>query len=905
MPRITVDGQQYEVNEGENLLQACLSHGLDLPYFCWHPAMGSVGACRQCAVISYQDENDKRGRLTMACMTPVADGARIDIKATQAEEFRSSVIEWLMENHPHDCPVCEEGGECHLQDMTVMTGHTHRQYRGAKRTFDNQYLGPFINHEMNRCITCYRCVRFYKDYAGGTDLGAFGSRARMYFGRAEPGVLDSEFSGNLVEVCPTGVFTDKPFSQMYSRKWDLRSAPSICTGCSLGCNTFASERYGLLKRIHNRYHADVNRYFICDRGRFGMTYTNSDARIRHTGVRTQPGVFQQLTTNDATTQAAAMLDSGRTIGIGSPRASLEANYALKKLVGAENYCSGLSDNEEQLMQVVGELAASDTPTLAEIENADAVLILGEDVLNTAPRLALALRQATRNLSHDMADVAGIPQWQDAGVRGHAQQAQNPAFIASLLPTRLDDIATKTIHSTPQQLARYGFEIAHLINAELDHIDGLSEAELDFIRAAATALGGAQRPLIVSGVSLQQKGLLEAAGNIVQALVGGGVQARMVVAGSECNSFGVNQLAPALPMQAALQTLIEQQATTLVVLENDLFRRCDADTVNKALAAANVIVIDSLDNPTASLANLVFPAATAVEATGTLVNYEGRAQRHYQVFEPADEVQPAWRWLVDIAQVSGQDQLGWSHVDDVLNELEGQPGFAGLRQVAPAAQYRNWVGQKVARATHRYSGRTAMFANKTMHEPKTTVDDETPFSYSMEGQITHQPSAITPYVWSPGWNSNQSLFKFQQQVGGSLNGGEAGVHLPAAKNYVARTYAAPDPSHRDTDGKFALVVAPALFGSEELSASAQAVQQRMPVAFIVLHPDDAETIGVNQGDGVNCSGCSLEVRTDSAMGRGVAGVPIGLPGAPQWLPDNAVSLSRDEQFVRRPTIIARG
>ena len=226
MPTIDVDGDKYVVREGTNVLHACLSHGLDLPYFCWHPALGSVGACRQCALIHYQDDNDVRGRLAMACMTPVVEGGRFSIQAPEAKAFRAAVIEWLMVNHPHDCPVCEEGGECHLQDMTVMTGHTFRRFRGRKRTFHNQQLGPFLNHEMNRCITCYRCVRFYRDYAGGTDLQAFGSRGRMYFGRLADGILENEFSGNLVEVCPTGVFTDTPFSTSYIRKWDLQSAPS-------------------------------------------------------------------------------------------------------------------------------------------------------------------------------------------------------------------------------------------------------------------------------------------------------------------------------------------------------------------------------------------------------------------------------------------------------------------------------------------------------------------------------------------------------------------------------------------------------------------------------------------------------------------------------------------------------
>lgn len=249
MATIHVDGKEYEVNGAENLLQACLSLGLDIPYFCWHPALGSVGACRQCAVKQYQNAEDTRGRLVMSCMTPAQDGTFISIDDAEAKTFRESVVEWLMTNHPHDCPVCEEGGNCHLQDMTVMTGHSFRRYRFTKRTHNNQELGPFISHEMNRCIACYRCVRYYKDYADGTDFGVYGAHDNVYFGRPESGTLESEFSGNLVEVCPTGVFTDKTHSERYNRKWDMQFAPSVCQQCSVGCNTSPGERYGEIRRI--------------------------------------------------------------------------------------------------------------------------------------------------------------------------------------------------------------------------------------------------------------------------------------------------------------------------------------------------------------------------------------------------------------------------------------------------------------------------------------------------------------------------------------------------------------------------------------------------------------------------------------------------------------------------------
>lgn len=205
---ILIDNEPGQANHKQNLLHACLSLGYDLPYFCWHPALGSVGACRQCAVKQFRDEHDTIGKLVMACMTPVAENTRISIVDPEAVAFRAAVIQGLMQNHPHDCPVCDEGGECHLQDMTVMAGHRLRGYSFGKRTFRNQYLGPLVNHEMNRCIQCQRCVRFYREYAGGHDLNAFHLRDTIYYGRHEDGVLESEFSGNLVEICPTGVFTD-------------------------------------------------------------------------------------------------------------------------------------------------------------------------------------------------------------------------------------------------------------------------------------------------------------------------------------------------------------------------------------------------------------------------------------------------------------------------------------------------------------------------------------------------------------------------------------------------------------------------------------------------------------------------------------------------------------------------
>ena len=459
MANIKIDGQDVTANPQDNLLQVCLSHGFDLPYFCWHPALGSVGACRQCAVKQFANPDDKTGKIVMACMTPATDATRISISDAEAKAFRASVIEWMMTNHPHDCPVCEEGGECHLQDMTVMTGHAYRRYRYTKRTHRNQYLGPFIKHEMNRCIACYRCVRFYRDYAGGHDLDVYAAHNDVYFGREADGALESEFSGNLVEVCPTGVFTDKTLSSAYNRKWDMRSLPSVCVHCGVGCNTNVSERAGQVRRILNRFNGAVNGYFLCDRGRFGYGFANASNRPRAAHIRARGGAATQVTKNEVLDKLGKLLKTGKIIGIGSPRASLEANFALRTLVGAEAFYPGISAQEaECLATIVDVLRVVKTPTLHEVEAADAILVLGEDIANTAPRVALALQQAVRTRSMEIADRLKIPHWQDAAVREAAQDVRSPLFIATPAKTRLDDIATELYRAAPDDIARFGHAI---------------------------------------------------------------------------------------------------------------------------------------------------------------------------------------------------------------------------------------------------------------------------------------------------------------------------------------------------------------------------------------------------------------------------------------------------------------
>ena len=836
MATIHVDGKEYEVNGADNLLEACLSLGLDIPYFCWHPALGSVGACRQCAVKQYQNAEDTRGRLVMSCMTPASDGTFISIDDEEAKQFRESVVEWLMTNHPHDCPVCEEGGNCHLQDMTVMTGHSFRRYRFTKRTHRNQDLGPFISHEMNRCIACYRCVRYYKDYADGTDLGVYGAHDNVYFGRPEDGTLESEFSGNLVEICPTGVFTDKTHSERYNRKWDMQFAPSICQQCSIGCNISPGERYGELRRIENRYNGTVNHYFLCDRGRFGYGYVNLKDRPRQP-VQRRGDDFITLNAEQAMQGAADILrQSKKVIGIGSPRASVESNFALRELVGEENFYTGIAHGEQERLQLALKVLREGgiyTPALREIESYDAVLVLGEDVTQTGARVALAVRQAVKGKAREMAAAQKVADWQIAAILNIGQRAKHPLFVTNVDDTRLDDIAAWTYRAPVEDQARLGFAIAHALDNSAPAVDGIEPELQSKIDVIVQALAGAKKPLIISGTNAGSIEVIQAAANVAKALKGRGADVGITMIARSVNSMGLGIMGGG-SLEEALTELETGRADAVVVLENDLHRHASATRVNAALAKAPlVMVVDHQRTAIMENAHLVLSAASFAESDGTVINNEGRAQRFFQVYDPAyydskTVMLESWRWL------------------------------------------------------HSLHGRTAMRANISVHEPRQPQDIDTMFTFSMEGN--NQPTAHrsqVPFAWAPGWNSPQAWNKFQDEVGGKLRFGDPGVRLFETSENGLDYFTSVPARFQPQDGKWRIAPYYHLFGSDELSQRAPVFQSRMPQPYIKLNPADAAKLGVNAGTHVSFSydgnTVTLPVEIAEGLTAGQVGLPMGMSG----------------------------
>ncbi|MDR5617822.1 NADH-quinone oxidoreductase subunit NuoG [Arsenophonus sp.] len=889
MVKIYLNGKQYNVNENNNLLHGCLSLGFDIPYFCWHPALGSVGACRQCAVKQYHDANDTQGRLVMSCMTAVSNGMYISIDDDEAKQFRKNVIEWLMTNHPHDCPVCEEGGNCHLQDMTVMAGHTIRKYRFAKKTYQNQYLGPFINHEMNRCITCYRCIRYYKDYADGTDLGVYGTKNNVYFGRVEDGILESEFSGNLVEICPTGVFTDKTSSKIYNRKWDLQFAPGICQQCSIGCNTILGERHGKICKIENRYNGMVNHYFLCDRGRFGYGYVNRQDRPLQPQVYKQ-GIMCTISVVEAIKAGSKILHQAKkTIGIGSPRASIESNYALRSLVGAENFYSGISIAEQrrlELMVTILQNGGVYTPTLCEIENYDAILVLGEDLTQTGARVALALRQAVKKKAKDMAKAHKVLDWQIAAVLNIGQNSKYPLFITNIDNTCLDDVAALSYFAPVDDQARFGFSVAHVLDKNAPATDNLPADIEEKVHLVSQALLQAQKPLIISGSNSGSDSLIQAAANIAFSLKNNGVKPGITYIASEANSFGL-ALMHAKPLDMAMQLMISGEIDVAVVMENDLYRHSDVDTVTKGLSKINrLIVADHQRTSIMQHADLILPAASFAESSGTLINNEGRAQRYFQVFDPKYykpdiNINSSWRWFHLLQTELGTCQINWVQLDNVIHAcIKDMPQFSPIVDAAPNATFRI-SGQKLSRSPHRYSSRTAILADREISEPGQPCDINTPFAFSMEGN--NSPMAIRqhiPFAWSPGWNSPQAWNKFQDKVGGHLRFGDPGIRLFNSNNSFLDYFTDIPPKWKRQDNQW--IVAPYyhLFGSDETSQRATVIQQRMPEVYIMLNMQDAKILSVKVGDILKFSygeqNYQLPVRFSNYLAQGQIGLPLGMP-----------------------------
>lgn len=640
--KITIDGVVREVDAGKNVLQAILDDGQIIPHFCYHEALGPAGACRLCACM-IAPAADKPARLEMSCMVRAAEGMVITVNDDYAFKFRKQVIEDLMLNHPHDCPVCDEGGECMLQDMTVLSQHQHRRNRFGKRTWVNQDLGPFIHHEMNRCITCYRCVRYYRDYALGEDFGVFGSRDRVYFGRVDEGTLESEFSGNLVDVCPTGVFTDKQFRQHYTRPWDLLTSRSVCANCSVGCNVLPGYRHNTLRRIKPASNEAVNKFFMCDRGRYGGEFVNEDVRLLEPRVDGQAVDLDSAIESVANRlkQIAGTHGPAAIAGIGSDRASLEANAALHLLLkglGSNRVAYFATGAERATVRRAASITASGevaVPTLTEIEQSDCILIFGGDVTGEAPMIDLAVRQSVK--------------------------MGNPLFICSPRGGELDKFAKASWRCLPGEEAT----IASFIGSVPA---GTEPTDDNFVQTAAHALQNAKRPLILCSTLHSDQNLVEAVFSLTKtATAYGNRTCRLAYFYPAVNSVGAGLIRTDENPDSLWADIEGGRIKALIVTERDLALLPHLEFEKLTSRLEFLVTIDSLNSRTAIASHAALPCVSHYQGFGTLVNYEGRAQAFdgMQFSSPvnlaASEILTS---LIQKAQV--EEQIGGTDFQDIYD-----------------------------------------------------------------------------------------------------------------------------------------------------------------------------------------------------------------------------------------------
>jgi NADH-quinone oxidoreductase subunit G len=676
MPQLIIDNRSIEVPPGTKVIEAAERLGIMIPRFCYHAALGSVGACRLCAV-KFLDGPVKG--LQMSCMVDALDGMVVSTSDAEAVDFRRSVIEWLMLHHPHDCPVCDEGGHCLLQDYTESSGHAIRRYRGFKRTHRDQYLGPLLQHEMNRCIQCYRCSRYYQEFAGYRDLGVMQIGNKVYFGRHREGVLQSPFAGNLADICPTGVFTDKP-SRYKGRRWDYERTPSVCINCSLGCNTMVSARYREVVRQEARFNAGVNGYFICDRGRYGFAYASAAER---------PRIFRL--DGRAADRAAALQNAAqrlRTVSerhgrgavacIGSLRSSLETQGALVRLCRAKQWPAPVffedNDHLAAVQTAVAFRHADLHVSMRAVEHTDAALLVGCDPINEAPMLAMALRQAQR--------------------RGAAVIAVDPRGIELPLAFRHIPMA---IDRTAQWLAELIRRIEDPNQAGQD--DGADLAQ------TANVLARSLRPVVVCGTDALDSAAVALAGRLARAL-----HTSERRAGLFSILPGPNALSAALFSQSgrSITQVIEQieqgHVKALLVVETDPFWRfSNRQRLAEALKRLELLVVmDHLDGPHGREADVILPSTTHFESGGTYINQEGRVQRAHPAFAggipigftgggdhpprfygvglPGADPMPAWHMLSTLAEGHGLPAPG-----SILPWLAAEiPGFGALKETQPAS-----------------------------------------------------------------------------------------------------------------------------------------------------------------------------------------------------------------------------
>ncbi|WP_313697306.1 NADH-quinone oxidoreductase subunit NuoG [Achromobacter sp.] len=687
MVELTVDGNKVEVPEGSMVMHAAQKVGLYVPHFCYHKKLSIAANCRMCLV-----EVEKAPKALPACATPVTNGMVVHTCSEKARAAQKSVMEFLLINHPLDCPICDQGGECQLQDLAVGYGGSSSRYQEEKRVVFHKDLGPLVSaEEMSRCIHCTRCVRFGQEIAGVMELGMLGrgehSEITTFVGRS----IESELSGNMIDICPVGALTSKPF-RYSARTWELARRRSVSPHDSLGANLVVQVKGDRVMRVVPFEDEAVNECWISDRDRFSYEGLNSDDRLSAPMIKGTDGKWQEASWADALQAVAQGLSrvrdsfgAGQIGALASEYATTEEYSLLGRLVrslGSENIDFRLRQTDPAF-----DAALTGAPWLgmpiAELDNLDRVLVVGSFLRKDHPLMAQRLRQAAK--------------------RGTQILMVDSAADDPLMPV------TARITVAPSELARALAEVAvalaqakeQAVPAEFASVTPGENAKL----IAASLASGANTAVLMGNLAVAsaQATTLAANGRAVADLSGG----KFGFLTSGGNTVG-GYLAGAIPGKGgktAAAMLAEPLKAYIVLHAEPLL---DADNGQQAIAALRgaqfAVALTPYRSAAAEWADVMLPVSPFTETSGTFVNAQGLAQSFKGTVTPFGQTRPGWkvlRVLGNVLHLAGfDDETSESVRDAVLasgiegrlsNDVKAPLGLGqaltGLERVADVPIYR--------------------------------------------------------------------------------------------------------------------------------------------------------------------------------------------------------------------------
>ncbi len=624
MPYIEIDGKQIEVAPGATVMDAAHQAGIVIPHFCYHKKLSIAANCRMCLV-----EVEKAPKPLPACATPVTDGMKVQTHSPKAIAAQAGVMEFLLINHPLDCPICDQGGECQLQDIAVGYGGSSSHYKEAKRVVKDKELGPLISTDMTRCIHCSRCIRFGQEIAGLMELGMPGRGEHVEVMPFLETQVCHELSGNVIELCPVGALTSKPF-RYKARSWELSRRKSVSPHDGLGANIQVHVKDNRVMRVVPQDNEAINECWIADRDRFSYEALNSEQRLTQPMMR-KDGQWREVSWQDALEQVASRLGQIRDSqgpaaigGLASPHQTLEELYLFTKLLrglGSENIDHRLAQADASASAGARWLGMP----VADLSTLDRVLLVGASIRQEQPLIAQRLRQAVKrgaqiNLLHAAGD--------DLLSKVNARLIAKPSAW------------THGLAQIAKAMQEAGAEMASVSAAIAD------VSVNDAARAISASLLAGEKKAVLLGALAQnhaQAGQLHVLAQAIAAASG----ASLGFLSPAANSVGA-QVVGALPGPNGLGAhamLANQRAAYVLLGAEPELDAYDAAAATAAMRGAEFVVALSAFKTTAlDYADVMLPIAPFSETAGSYVNMEGRLQSFHGVVKPQGEARPAWKVL---------------------------------------------------------------------------------------------------------------------------------------------------------------------------------------------------------------------------------------------------------------------